>query len=72
MLQRGCLHMLILLLLLELINLPLSLRKAVSSEVAASSVGAWVCSGGGCMPEMADLQDLLHVCEVQGKINTLL
>ena len=63
--------MLILLLPLELINLPLSLRKAVSSEAAASYVDAWD-AVRGCIPEMADLQDLLHVCEVQGKINTLL
>ncbi len=65
--------MFILLLVLELINLPLSLRKAVSSEAAADSVGVGVCTvAGGCMPEMTDLQVLLHVCEVQGKINTLL
>lgn len=65
--------MFILLLVLELINLPLSLRKAVSSEAVADSVSVWVCTvAGGCMPEMTDLLDLLHVCEVQGKINTLL
>lgn len=33
--------MFILLLVLELINLPLSLRKAVSSEAAADSVGMY-------------------------------
>lgn len=47
--------MLILLLLLELINLPLSLRKAVSSEAAASSVGAWNAVEDVCIPEMSDL-----------------
>lgn len=66
-------HLLILALPLELINLPSTLRKAVSSEAAVvDSVTAWVCTIAGCMPEITDLQDLLHVCEVQGKIKTLL
>jgi len=72
-LQSRYPHMLILALPVELINLPLSLNKAVSSsEAAAGSVGAWVCTATGCLPEITNLQDLLHVCEVQGRITSLL
>ena len=57
---------------MELINLPFGLRKAVLSEVAVGSVSAWVCTATGCMPAITNLQDLLHVCEVQGKMTALL
>jgi uncharacterized protein YyaL (SSP411 family) len=69
-LQNRYPHMIILTLPMELNNLPLSLSKAVSS--AADSVSAWVCTVTGCMPEITNLQDLLHVCEVQGRMITLL
>ena len=71
-LQNRYPHKIILALPLELINLPLSLSKAVSSGAAAGSVSAWVCTATGCMPEITNLQDLLHVCEVRGRITTLL
>jgi uncharacterized protein YyaL (SSP411 family) len=71
-LQRCYPHMLILAISSELINLPSGLMKAVSSEAAVNSVGAWVCTVTGCMPEITNLQDLLHVCKLQGRIKTLL
>ena len=49
----------------ELVGLPLSLHKSVPSDKA---VNAWVCQGVKCLPEISDLQDLLRVCEVQGRI----
>jgi uncharacterized protein YyaL (SSP411 family) len=71
-LQHRYPHIFVLSLPQELINLPLSLRKAVSSEAAVGSVSAWVCTATGCMPEITDFKDMLHVCEVQGKIKALL
>lgn len=71
-LQNRYPYLLILAIPLELINLPPSLTKAVSSEMAVDSVGAWVCTVTGCMPEITNLQDLLRVCKVQGRIKTLL
>ncbi len=65
-------HILVLTLPAELINLPLSLSKAVSTEAAAGSVSAWVCTVAGCMPEITNLQDLLQICKVQGRISNLL
>lgn len=56
-------------LLSELSGLPAILDKPVPSD---DGVNAWVCQGVNCLPEITGLQDLLHVCEVQGKITPLL
>ena len=52
----------------ELVGLPASLNKCVPLDKA---VNAWVCQGVSCLPEISDLQDLLRVCKVQGKIKFL-
>lgn len=49
----------------ELIGLPVSLSKRIPLDKA---VNAWVCQGVKCLPEISDLQELLRVCEVQGRI----
>ncbi len=49
----------------ELVGLPLSLNKHMPPDKA---VNAWVCQGVRCLPEISDLQELLRVCEVQGRI----
>lgn len=53
----------------ELIDLPLSLNKASPKD---GMVNAWVCQGVNCLPEISNIQELLHVCEDQGKILPLL
>lgn len=52
----------------ELIDLPSGLSKALPSGITGDAVGAWVCQDSGCLPEISNLQELLHVCSVQGKI----
>ncbi len=49
----------------ELVGLPMSLNKRVPIDKA---VNAWVCQGVRCLPEISDLQELLRICEVQGRI----
>jgi uncharacterized protein YyaL (SSP411 family) len=49
----------------ELVGLPVSLNKYVLPDKA---VNALVCQGVRCLPEISDLQELLRVCEVQGRI----
>jgi len=51
----------------ELVGLPSSLSKPVAMD---NAVNAWVCQGVKCLPEISDLQELLRVCEIQGKIET--
>ena len=46
-------------------DLPVSLNKPVEADGA---VNAWVCQGVRCLPKISDLQELLRVCEVQGRI----
>ena len=58
-------YALVLALPMELVGLPVSLNKHVPMDKA---VNAWVCQGVKCLPEISDLQDLLRVCEVQGRI----
>ncbi|MCE7914484.1 MAG: thioredoxin domain-containing protein [Nitrosomonas sp. PRO4] len=70
--QRQFPQMFVLTFSSELINLPPSLSKAVSTEAAVDSVRAWVCTVAGCMPEITNLQDLLQICKVQGRISNLL
>lgn len=53
----------------ELIDLPLSLSKGLPID---TTVNAWVCQGVNCLPAISNLQELLHVCEDQGKIHPLL
>ena len=53
----------------ELIGLPPSLNRALPTD---GTVSAWVCQGVNCLPEISDIQELLHVCEDQGKISPLL
>ncbi|MEK7843708.1 MAG: thioredoxin domain-containing protein [Pseudomonadota bacterium] len=53
----------------ELVGLPMSLNKRVPIDKA---VNAWVCQGVRCLPEISDLQELLRICEVQGRIKFLL
>jgi len=56
----------------ELINLPLSLNKAIPTGESVNTVNAWVCQATRCTPEINNLQELLQVCEVQGRITSLL
>jgi hypothetical protein len=49
----------------ELAGLPESLGKPPAMD---NAVNAWVCEGVKCLPEISDLQELLRVCEIQGKI----
>ncbi len=46
-------------------DLPVSLNKPVEVDGA---VNAWVCQGVRCLPKISDLQDLLRICEVRGRI----
>ncbi|MDP1558344.1 MAG: thioredoxin domain-containing protein [Nitrosomonas sp.] len=68
-LQNRVPHLLIFALSSELVGLPASLDKPVPVDKA---VNAWVCQGVNCLPEITSLQELLHVCAVQGRITTLL
>ncbi len=56
---------LVLALPLELAGLPPSLSKPAAMN---NTVNAWVCQGVKCLPEISDLQELLRICEIQGKI----
>jgi uncharacterized protein YyaL (SSP411 family) len=47
---------------LELVGLPPSLNKPVSTS---NAVNAWVCHGVKCLPEISDLQQLLSICEMR-------
>jgi uncharacterized protein len=53
----------------ELIGLSPSLNRALPTD---GTVNAWVCQGVNCLPEISNIQELLHVCEDQGKISSLL
>ena len=66
-LRRGSPHALIFALPSELLGLPSSLNKPVAR---GNAVNAWVCKGVKCLPEITDLQELLRVCEIRGKIRT--
>ena len=46
----------------ELVGLPPSLNKPVSTS---NAVNAWVCHGVNCLPEISDLQQLLSICEMR-------
>lgn len=48
-------------------DLPPYLNKACP---ASSPVNAWVCQGVVCKPEICNLQELLQICKLQGKIET--
>ncbi|MCO6428531.1 thioredoxin domain-containing protein [Nitrosomonas communis] len=50
---------------MELTGLPQSLNKALPVD---QDVNAWVCAGEKCLPEITDLQELLQVCEVKGRM----
>ncbi|SCY10285.1 thioredoxin domain-containing protein [Nitrosospira sp. Nsp13] len=52
---------------LELLGLPPGLNKPAARD---NTVNAWVCQGVKCLPEISDLQELLRVCEIQGKIGS--
>jgi hypothetical protein len=49
----------------DLAGLPLSLSKPAAMN---NGVNAWVCQGVKCLPEISDLQELLRICEIRGKI----
>ena len=51
----------------ELAALPPSLSKPAAMD---NAVNAWVCQGVKCLPEISDLQELLRVCEIKGKIES--
>ncbi len=70
-LQRKLPHTLVFALSKELIDLPVSLNKPLPINKTTGAVSAWVCQGTRCFPEISNLQELLHVCEVQGKIDIL-
>ncbi len=61
-------NVLVLNLPMELVDLPSCLNKALSSDKTAGAVTAQICKVGSCLPVISDLQELLHICEVQGKI----
>ncbi len=66
MLRRSSPRILVFALPSELVGLPPSLNKPAAKD----TVNAWVCEGVKCLPEITDLQELLRVCEIQGKIRT--
>jgi uncharacterized protein YyaL (SSP411 family) len=66
-LRRGSPHTLVFALPSELLGLPSSLNKPAARD---NAVNAWVCKGVKCLPEITDLQELLRVCEIRGKIRT--
>lgn len=49
-------------------TLPPSLAKPIPSVM---DVNAWVCQGVKCLPEITDLQELLRISEIRGKIRSL-
>jgi uncharacterized protein len=49
----------------ELADLPPSLSKPLAED---NTVNAWVCQGVNCLPAITDMQELLRVCKIQGKI----
>ena len=49
-------------------TLPPSLAKPPPS---GTGVNAWVCHGVKCLPEITDLQELLRISEIRGKIRSL-
>lgn len=51
----------------ELADLPPSLSKPLAANDA---VNAWVCQGVNCLPAITDMQELLRVCKIQGKIES--
>ncbi|MDQ3185558.1 MAG: thioredoxin domain-containing protein [Pseudomonadota bacterium] len=65
-LQCNSPYTLVLALSSELVGLPSSLNKPTALNQV---VGAWVCQGVRCLPEINDLRELLRVCEIQGKMN---
>ncbi len=52
----------------ELVGLPGCLIKALPADNTRNSVTAQVCKADSCLPDISDLQELLHICEDQGKI----
>ncbi len=58
-------EMMVLALPMELTGLPQALNKALPVD---KDVNAWVCQGEKCLPEITDLQELLQVCEVKGRM----
>ncbi|SDY76834.1 thioredoxin domain-containing protein [Nitrosomonas sp. Nm58] len=61
----GAPEMMVLALPMELTGLPQSLNKGLPVD---KDVNAWVCQGERCLPEITDLQELLQVCEVKGRM----
>jgi uncharacterized protein YyaL (SSP411 family) len=51
----------------ELAGLPPSLNKPLAVD---NTVNAWVCQGVNCLPAITDMQELLRVCKIQGKIES--
>jgi uncharacterized protein YyaL (SSP411 family) len=51
----------------ELAGLPPSLNKPAAAD---NTVNAWVCQGVSCLPAITDMQELLRVCKIQGKIES--
>jgi uncharacterized protein YyaL (SSP411 family) len=51
----------------ELAGLPPSLSKPLAVD---NSVNAWVCQGVNCLPAISDMQELLRVYKIQGKIES--
>jgi hypothetical protein len=49
-------------------TLPPNLAKPLPSGIG---VNAWVCHGVKCLPEITDLQELLRISEIRGKIRSL-
>ena len=66
-LRRSAPSILVFALPSELGELPPGLSKPAAMD---NTVNAWVCQGVKCLPEISDLQELLRVCEIQGKIET--
>lgn len=65
-LRRGSPHILVFALPSELLGLPSSLNKPSAMD---NAVNAWVCQGVKCLPKIIDLQELLRICEIRGKIS---
>jgi len=52
----------------ELVDLPDCLILNLPADEEENVVTAQVCNADSCLPAIHDLQELLHICEVQGKI----
>ncbi len=66
--QRPFPGALVLNLFAELVDFPSCLNNALPTDQTVNAVIIWVSKAHRCLPTISVLQELLHICEVQGKI----